>query len=275
MIPQKIATGCRTRYFRHAKELPYAPKQFVSRIQVAAKFSGIVEGQALVTQVLSSGPPGPFALQAAIAAVHANAPEPASTDWAGIVGLYGALARVQPSAVVELNRAVAVAMRDGPQQCPSSESPRCAGSRSVVRPAPGQSVGLQPTLSTGAAAGATALSAAIAASDLRRWPTEVTPMLIRSSAVSSGSTSPSTSLSRNAGAYCSSPNPTAIGRSALLAEERVHLGSSKRSVDVAEGAVLAHLLGRVQQSGGFAAGGLSDGNPEPPPLYSGFSLTPR
>ena len=59
MIPQKIATGCRTRYFRHTKELPYALKQFVSRIQVAANFSGIVEGQALVTQVLSSGPPGP------------------------------------------------------------------------------------------------------------------------------------------------------------------------------------------------------------------------
>jgi RNA polymerase sigma-70 factor (ECF subfamily) len=76
----------------------------------------IVEGQALVTQVLSSGPPGPYALQAAIAAVHAKAPEPASTDWAGIVGLYDALARVQPSAVVELNRAVAVAMRDGPAQ---------------------------------------------------------------------------------------------------------------------------------------------------------------
>jgi RNA polymerase sigma-70 factor (ECF subfamily) len=45
-----------------------------------------------------------------------KAPEPASTDWAGIVGLYDALARVQPSAVVELNRAVAVAMRDGPAQ---------------------------------------------------------------------------------------------------------------------------------------------------------------
>ena len=62
----------------------------------------IVEGQALVPQVLSSGPPGPFALQAAIAAVHADVPEPASTDWAEIVGLYDALARVQPSAVVEL-----------------------------------------------------------------------------------------------------------------------------------------------------------------------------
>jgi RNA polymerase sigma-70 factor, ECF subfamily len=76
----------------------------------------IVEGQALVTRVLSSGPPGPYALQAAIAAVHADAPDPASTDWAEIVGLYDALARVQPSPVVELNQAVAIAMRDGPRR---------------------------------------------------------------------------------------------------------------------------------------------------------------
>jgi RNA polymerase sigma-70 factor (ECF subfamily) len=76
----------------------------------------IVEGQVLVTQVLASGPPGAYTLQAAIAAVHADAPDPAATDWAEIVGLYDALARLQPSAVVELNRAVAVAMRDGPAQ---------------------------------------------------------------------------------------------------------------------------------------------------------------
>jgi RNA polymerase sigma-70 factor, ECF subfamily len=74
----------------------------------------IGEGQALVVQVLSSGPPGPFALQAAIAAVHADATEAADTDWGEIAGLYDLLMRVQPSAVVELNRAVAVAMRDGP-----------------------------------------------------------------------------------------------------------------------------------------------------------------
>jgi RNA polymerase sigma-70 factor, ECF subfamily len=61
-------------------------------------------------------PPGPYTLQAAIAAVHADAPDPAATDWAEIVGLYDALAQLQPSAVVELNRAVAVAMRDGPAQ---------------------------------------------------------------------------------------------------------------------------------------------------------------
>jgi RNA polymerase sigma-70 factor, ECF subfamily len=76
----------------------------------------IAEGQALVTQTLSSGPPGPYALQAAIAAVHAGAPDPAATDWPEIVGLYDALLRAHPSPVVELNRAVAVAMRDGPAQ---------------------------------------------------------------------------------------------------------------------------------------------------------------
>jgi RNA polymerase sigma-70 factor (ECF subfamily) len=59
-------------------------------------------------------PPGPYALQAAIAAVHAEAPDAASTDWAQIVGLYDVLLRVAPTPVVALNRAVAVAMCDGP-----------------------------------------------------------------------------------------------------------------------------------------------------------------
>ena len=58
---------------------------------------------------------GPYTLQAAIAAVHAEAPSAGATDWAQIVGLYDVLARADPSPVVELNRAVAVAMRDGPQ----------------------------------------------------------------------------------------------------------------------------------------------------------------
>jgi RNA polymerase sigma-70 factor (ECF subfamily) len=57
---------------------------------------------------------GPYTLQAAIAAVHAQAPTAAATDWAQIVGLYDVLARAEPSPVVELNRAAAVAMRDGP-----------------------------------------------------------------------------------------------------------------------------------------------------------------
>ncbi len=74
----------------------------------------IVEGSALVEQALSSRRLGPYTIQAAIAAVHAEAPAAAATDWAQIVGLYDVLARVDPSPVVELNRAAAVAMRDGP-----------------------------------------------------------------------------------------------------------------------------------------------------------------
>jgi len=72
----------------------------------------IEEGAALVEAALRSGgrPPGPYALQAAIAAVHAQAPTAAATDWAQIAALYGVLAHVHPSPVVELNRAVAVAM---------------------------------------------------------------------------------------------------------------------------------------------------------------------
>jgi RNA polymerase sigma-70 factor (ECF subfamily) len=73
----------------------------------------IAEGLALVEQALSSRRFGPYTIQAAIAAVHAEAREAAQTDWAQIVGLYDVLIRVEPSAVVELNRAVAVAMRDG------------------------------------------------------------------------------------------------------------------------------------------------------------------
>jgi len=74
----------------------------------------IAEGAALVERALSSRRFGPYTLQAAIAAVHAEAPDAASTDWAQIVGLYDVLARADPSPVVELNRAAAVAMRDGP-----------------------------------------------------------------------------------------------------------------------------------------------------------------
>ena len=74
----------------------------------------IAEGLALVERALSSRRFGPYTLQAAIAAVHAQAPTAAATDWAQIVGLYDVLARAEPSPVVELNRAVAVAMRDGP-----------------------------------------------------------------------------------------------------------------------------------------------------------------
>jgi RNA polymerase sigma-70 factor, ECF subfamily len=74
----------------------------------------IAAGSALVKRSLSSRRIGSYTLQAAIAAVHAEAPNAAATDWAQIVGLYDVLLSAQPSAVVELNRAVAVAMRDGP-----------------------------------------------------------------------------------------------------------------------------------------------------------------
>jgi RNA polymerase sigma-70 factor, ECF subfamily len=74
----------------------------------------IAEGTRLVEQVLSSRRFGPYTIQAAIAAVHAGAPSAAATDWTEIVGLYDVLARADPSPVIELNRAVAVAMRDGP-----------------------------------------------------------------------------------------------------------------------------------------------------------------
>jgi RNA polymerase sigma-70 factor (ECF subfamily) len=74
----------------------------------------IEEGVALVERALSSRRFGPYSLQAAIAAVHAEAPTADATDWVQIVGLYDVLLRADPSPVVELNRAAAVAMRDGP-----------------------------------------------------------------------------------------------------------------------------------------------------------------
>ncbi|HWP73615.1 MAG TPA: RNA polymerase sigma factor [Methylomirabilota bacterium] len=74
----------------------------------------IAEGTRLVERALASRRIGPYTLQAAISAVHAEAPTAAATDWAQIVGLYDVLARADPSPVIELNRAVAVAMRDGP-----------------------------------------------------------------------------------------------------------------------------------------------------------------
>jgi len=74
----------------------------------------IGEGCGLVERALSSRRFGPYTLQAAIAAVHAEAPTAADTDWRQIVGLYDVLMRADSSPVVELNRAAAVAMRDGP-----------------------------------------------------------------------------------------------------------------------------------------------------------------
>jgi RNA polymerase sigma-70 factor (ECF subfamily) len=74
----------------------------------------IAEGSALVERALRSRRFGPYTLQGAIAAVHAEAPDAAATDWAQIVGLHNVLAPADRSPVVELNRAVAIAMRDGP-----------------------------------------------------------------------------------------------------------------------------------------------------------------
>ncbi len=74
----------------------------------------IDEGKQLVSQALAGQQLGPYMLQAGIAAIHADAPTADATDWAQIVGLYDLLTRVTTSPVVELNRAVAVAMRDGP-----------------------------------------------------------------------------------------------------------------------------------------------------------------
>jgi RNA polymerase sigma-70 factor (ECF subfamily) len=75
----------------------------------------IAQGTRLVEQALRSRRFGPYTLQAAISAVHAEAASAEATDWAQIVGLYDALLQISPSPVVELNRAVALAMRDGPE----------------------------------------------------------------------------------------------------------------------------------------------------------------
>ncbi|MFV2115897.1 RNA polymerase sigma factor [Micromonospora sp. LOL_025] len=76
--------------------------------------AAIAEGTALVTEALTWSPPGPYQLQAAIAAVHAEAPSAGRTDWRQILALYRLLARTAPSPMVTLNQAVAVAMVDGP-----------------------------------------------------------------------------------------------------------------------------------------------------------------
>ena len=74
----------------------------------------IEEGVRLTTEALKTRFFGPYCIQAAIAAVHAEAPSAKETDWNEIIGLYDVLARLDPSPIVALNRAVAVAMRDGP-----------------------------------------------------------------------------------------------------------------------------------------------------------------
>jgi RNA polymerase sigma-70 factor, ECF subfamily len=75
----------------------------------------IEEGRGLVVAALTGGPPGPYGVQAAIAALHDEAADVATTDWPQVVALYDVLLALVPSPVVALNRAAAVAMRDGPQ----------------------------------------------------------------------------------------------------------------------------------------------------------------
>ncbi|TYB99925.1 RNA polymerase sigma factor [Micromonospora sp. WP24] len=77
--------------------------------------AAVEEGVALITDSLTWSPPGPYQLQAAIAAVHAEAPSAAETDWPQILALYRLLARIAPNPMVTLNQAVAVAMVDGPR----------------------------------------------------------------------------------------------------------------------------------------------------------------
>jgi predicted RNA polymerase sigma factor len=76
--------------------------------------AAIAEGQALLTRTLGAGPVGPYQIQAAIAAVHDEAPQAEQTDWPQILALYDVLAQVAPGPVVTLSRAVAVAMVHGP-----------------------------------------------------------------------------------------------------------------------------------------------------------------
>jgi RNA polymerase sigma-70 factor (ECF subfamily) len=120
LLPEPEATGLLALMLLHearrasradaAGELILLPDQDRSRWDKER----IAEGSALVEKALSSRHFGPYTLQAAIAAVHAEAPSAQATDWAQIVGLYDVLLRADPSPVVELNRAAAVAMRDGP-----------------------------------------------------------------------------------------------------------------------------------------------------------------
>jgi len=76
----------------------------------------IAEGSALIREILRGADPGAYALQAAIAGLHARAPSASATDWSQIARLYGALAESSPSPVIELNRAVAIAMSEGPER---------------------------------------------------------------------------------------------------------------------------------------------------------------
>jgi RNA polymerase sigma-70 factor, ECF subfamily len=107
MLLQQSKRAARTSLIRELLLLEDQDRSLWNQEQIA-------EGKALVERALSSRRLGPYTLQAAIDAVHAEAPSFAQTDWAQIVALYGLLAQLEPSPVVELNHALAVAMRDGP-----------------------------------------------------------------------------------------------------------------------------------------------------------------
>src|ERR1700704_5544695 len=108
MLLQESRRAARTSPTGELILLEYQDRSLWNREQIA-------EGVALVERALKSHRFGSYTLQAAIAAVHAEAESAAVTDWRQIVALYNQLARIQPSPVVELNRAVAIAMRDGPE----------------------------------------------------------------------------------------------------------------------------------------------------------------
>jgi len=108
MLLQESRRAARTSPTEELILLEYQDRSLWNREQIA-------EGVELVERALNSRRFGPYTLQAAIAAVHAEAESAAMTDWRQIVALYNQLVRIQPSPIVELNRAVAIAMRDGPE----------------------------------------------------------------------------------------------------------------------------------------------------------------
>ena len=108
MLLQESRRAARTSPTGELILLEYQDRSLWNREQIA-------EGVALVERALSSRRFGAYTLQAAIAAVHAEAESTAATDWRQIVALYNQLLRIQPSPVVQLNRAVAIAMADGPE----------------------------------------------------------------------------------------------------------------------------------------------------------------
>lgn len=111
----------------------------------------IAEGLALVPAVLTGGPPGPYGVQAAIAALHDEAADVATTDWPQIVALYDVLSALAPSPVVAVNRAAAVAMRDGPEA--GTGPPRRAGRRAAAARIPAVPRGAGRSAAAAGAAG--------------------------------------------------------------------------------------------------------------------------